>query len=98
LAVSIDHSYWLALACVAFEWKPVLRNVFARVILLRLLRFLRTFLTIALRALRALRLDGNRALGLDTNNNRAITAFEVTTHGVIEMSILIIVIIIIITN
>jgi len=22
LAVSIDHSYWLALACVAFEWKP----------------------------------------------------------------------------
>ena len=92
MAVSIDHSYWLALACVAFEWKPVLRNVFARVILLR---FLRTFLTIALRALR---LDGNRALGLDTNNNRAITAFEVTTHGVIEMSILIIVIVIIITN
>ena len=28
LAVSIDHSYWLALACVAFEWKLVLRNVF----------------------------------------------------------------------
>ena len=28
LAVSIDHSYWRALACVAFEWKPVLRNVF----------------------------------------------------------------------
>jgi len=49
LAVSIDHSYWLALACIAFEWKPVLRNVFACVILLR---FLRTFLTqsIALRA------------------------------------------------
>jgi len=64
-AVSIDdHSYWLALACVAFEWKPVLRNVFClrRLMLLRLLRllrFLRTFL--ALHALRALRLDGNRA-------------------------------------
>jgi len=52
LAVSIDHSYWLALACVTFEWKPVLRNVFCLRILLRLLRFLRTFLTqsIALRA------------------------------------------------
>ena len=56
-----DHSYWLALACVAFEWKPVLRNVFACVILLRLLRFLRTFLTQSI-ALRALRLGGNRAL------------------------------------
>jgi len=54
---------WRLRALHAFEWKPVLRNVFACVIFLRLLRFLRTFLTqsIALRALRALRLDGNRA-------------------------------------
>jgi len=42
LAALIDHSYWLALAFVA--WK-ILRNVFACVIFLRLglLRFLRTF-------------------------------------------------------
>ena len=57
-----DRPFLLAGACVriAFEWKPVLRNVFAFVILLRLLRFLRTFLTQSI-ALRALRLDGNRA-------------------------------------
>jgi len=40
LAVSIDHSFWLALAFVAWN---ILRNVFACVILLRLLRFLHTY-------------------------------------------------------
>ena len=57
LAVSIEHSYWLELAFVAWN---ILCNVFACVIFLRLLRFLRTFLTQSL-ALRALRLNSNRA-------------------------------------
>jgi len=60
LAVSIDHSYWLALACVAFEWKPVLRNVFCLRNFIAFIAFLVHFLTQSI-ALRALRLDGNRA-------------------------------------
>jgi len=71
LAVSIDHSYWLALACVAFEWKPVLRNVFCLHNFIAFIAFLAHFsyaIACALRALRKRKPQETQALALASSH------------------------------